>query len=821
MAKIHELGFELANMIAAGEVVNRPASAIKELCENSIDAGATRITVEIQNGGVLLMRVSDNGCGMDPEDLALCIRRHATSKIRSAKDIDAITTMGFRGEALAALSAVTEMRIISKTEDAEYGHMLTAEYGNVIDISERGAAKGTVIIAENLFMNMPARRKFLKRDYTEASAVADTVEKLAMSHPNIAFQFISDGITKFETSGNGRLDEVIFRVYGKDNAKNLLKVDGSYEGVRVSGYVGSPIVHKVNRAYQAIFVNKRCVQSPVVASSISNAFTSYIPSDRFPLAVLFIETNPLLVDVNVHPSKLEVKFANEPSVYSAVYHSCTEALADMDKMPSFPQKGSMPIPERDIPKKPSVSETPPPIAVNFDENGKEITSSLSKNQISFDSSNPDAMMPNKNNSDPEKDFVEFQPGINIPRPKKDLASPDVRDLIDNTSPENIALDTSMKRDPVEIVHYTYDAATGTYKVRHDKGENVKPYYDRKTTPTRIEREEQAKRELEEKEQAFMSARREFEASMGFDKLQPIPDRADHADNSANIANIDAADRPADPEDVISTEPNEYTDPSPAPDIPSDDTSLPKAPDYVTAERKPLPKEYFKEYLNLLPGNTPTFEERDGQYGEGVYAIYENGKNCYHRVIGELFHKYIILEVVSRSNDRKMLVIDKHAAHERMLYEKIKKGLEKAGSTAQLMLVPIEAQVGSECVDRLKTQRDNIESFGFRLEFCEKSVKIWSLPIGVDIDCAEDVLLTVLTSIENGLRSRTDLHKVFDKTLFTMACKAAVKGGRECDHFTVDAIARAVATDPHIRFCPHGRPVVYELSLHELDGIFKR
>lgn len=804
MAKIHELGFELANMIAAGEVVNRPASAIKELCENSIDAGATRITVEIQNGGILLMRVSDNGCGMDPEDLALCIRRHATSKIKCAKDIDAITTMGFRGEALAALSAVTELRIISKTEDAEYGHMLTAEYGNVIDITERGAAKGTVIIAENLFMNMPARRKFLKRDYTEASAVADCVEKLAMSHPDIAFQFISDGTMKFETNGNGRLDEVIYRVYGKDNAKNLLKVDGSYEGVRVSGYVGSPIVHKVNRAYQSIFVNKRCVQSPVISSSISNAFTSYIPSDRYPLAVLFIETNPLLVDVNVHPSKLEVKFANESSVYSAVYHSCAEALAGMDKMPTFPKKGSVPVPERDIPKKPAVSEAPYPLAISFDENGREVTSSLAKNQLSFDSSHPDAMMPGGYSSNNENDTVEYQPGVNIPRLKKDLAAPDVKDLIDNASPEDIALDTSVKKDPVEIVHYTYDTTSGTYKVRLDKGETQDLYYDRPISQTRLEREELAKKELEEREMASIAARREFEASMGLDKLSPIREHSENASDKTDLQTY-----------------NEHTDPAPAADNPSNDRSFPKAPDYVTAERKPLPKEYFREQLNLLPGNTPTFEERDGQYGEGIYAIYENGKNCYYRVIGELFHKYIILEVVSRSNDKKMLVIDKHAAHERMLYEKIKKGLENAGSTAQLMLVPIEAQVGSECVDRLKAQRENVESFGFRLELCEKSVKIWSLPAGVDIDCAEDVLLTVLSSLENGLHSKADLHKVFDKTLFTMACKAAVKGGRECDIFTIDAIARAVATDPHIRFCPHGRPVVYELSLHELDGIFKR
>ena len=305
MGKINVLSFEVANLIAAGEVVDRPASVIKELVENSIDSGADRITVEIQRGGIMLMRVTDNGCGMSPEDLPVAVKRHATSKIKTAKDLDGIITLGFRGEALAAICSVADVRIISKTKDAALGAMLEINSGRTGEITERGATDGTTIIVENLFANVPARLKFLKRDQTEAMAVSTVVEKIALSHPEIAFRLISDGSVKLETAGDGKLAGVVRSVYGKDFAAKTLPVKASMDGVEISGFITSPDAPRANRNYQNFFINGRYIKTKTATAAIEQAYSSYIPPDKFPGCILNITLSPSVVDVNVHPSKLE------------------------------------------------------------------------------------------------------------------------------------------------------------------------------------------------------------------------------------------------------------------------------------------------------------------------------------------------------------------------------------------------------------------------------------------------------------------------------------------------------------------------------------
>ena len=326
MAKINVLPFSVANLIAAGEVVDRPASVIKELMENAIDAGATRITVEIQNGGVTFMRVTDNGCGMTPEDLPIAIRRHATSKIREAEDLEEILTLGFRGEALAAIASVSDIRIISKTADAEYGAVMEAHGGEEITVTEQGCSTGTSVIVENLFANVPARRKFLKKDVTETMAVAANVEKLALSNPQISFRFVADGNVKLETAGDGNLKSTVYALYGREFASRLLEVQGENEGVEVSGFIGRTDNFKANRNFQNFFVNGRYVKSKTAMAALEQAYTSYMPPEKFPCCVLTITVNPAKVDVNVHPAKLEVKFSNEKAIFEAVYYTVRSAL---------------------------------------------------------------------------------------------------------------------------------------------------------------------------------------------------------------------------------------------------------------------------------------------------------------------------------------------------------------------------------------------------------------------------------------------------------------------------------------------------------------
>ena len=326
MGKINVLSFAVANLIAAGEVVDRPASAVKELLENAIDAGATRITVEIQNGGVTFLRVSDNGCGIDVDDLPVAVRRHATSKIKTAEDLEGIETLGFRGEALAAIASVSDMRIISKTADAEYGAMLEVKAGNIMSLTERACATGTTIIVENLFANVPARRKFLKRDVTEASAVTGWVEKIALSEPTIAIRMIVDGSVKFETEGNGDLKSAIYAIYGRDFATRLIPVRSEIDGVEVYGFIGRSDNFKANRNFQNFFINGRYIKSKTASAALEQAYSSYIPTEKFPCCVLNIRINPRAVDVNVHPAKLEVKFSNEKPVFDAVYYTVRSAL---------------------------------------------------------------------------------------------------------------------------------------------------------------------------------------------------------------------------------------------------------------------------------------------------------------------------------------------------------------------------------------------------------------------------------------------------------------------------------------------------------------
>ena len=326
MGQINVLDFQVANLIAAGEVVERPASAVKELIENAVDAGAKNVTVEIKRGGISFIRVTDDGCGMDADDLPVAILRHATSKIKDASDLDGITTLGFRGEALAAIASVSRLRIMSRRKRKQMGTSLEALYGEIIDLSESGMPEGTTVIVEELFANVPARRKFLKRDASEAMACAAVAEKAALANPKIAIKFISDGTMKFSTSGDGKLKNAIYSVLGREFASKMTEVRDMSDGISVSGYISRPDSVRANRNFENFFINGRYVKSRTAMSALEQAYESFIPSEKFPCCVLNIDIHPTFVDVNVHPTKLEVKFSNERLVFDAVYSAVRNTL---------------------------------------------------------------------------------------------------------------------------------------------------------------------------------------------------------------------------------------------------------------------------------------------------------------------------------------------------------------------------------------------------------------------------------------------------------------------------------------------------------------
>ena len=340
MPKIIQLQPHVANLIAAGEVVERPASVVKELLENAVDAGATKITIEIRDGGMTFLRVTDNGCGMAPEDAKTAFLRHATSKLRTAEDLAAISTMGFRGEALAAIASVSRIDLMTKTPGSISGTSLTLEAGDIIDESEVGCPDGTTIIVRDLFFNTPARMKFMKSDTVEGGRVAAAVQLQALAHPEVAFTFLRDGKQLLSTPGSGDLEAAVYCVYGRECAQ-MVKVDSQWDGYKLTGYVSKPTDARPSRNLQTFFVNDRPVKSRLLMAALEEAYRNQIMVGKFPACVLHLTLNPTAVDVNVHPAKTEVKFLSEKSVFDCVHYG---VLAALNKQPDRPQVQFKPQP---------------------------------------------------------------------------------------------------------------------------------------------------------------------------------------------------------------------------------------------------------------------------------------------------------------------------------------------------------------------------------------------------------------------------------------------------------------------------------------------
>ena len=314
------------NKIAAGEVIERPASAIKEMLENSIDAGATNIIIEIKNGGISYIRITDNGKGIANDDLDMAFERHATSKIRSAEDLNTIKSMGFRGEALASIAAISKVEMISRTSSQQNGYRVIVEGGNILEKSETGAPIGTTIIVTDLFYNTPVRYKFLRKDFTEAGYIEDAVSRIALSHPEIAIKLINSGRTVIQTNGSGDLKTTIYSIYGKEIANSVIDVDYKADDIHIYGVIGKPEIARSNRANQIFFINKRYVKDKTLASAVERAYKDIIPMGKFAFVILNIDMDSRRVDVNVHPAKLEVRFEDENVIFKAIYHAIKENL---------------------------------------------------------------------------------------------------------------------------------------------------------------------------------------------------------------------------------------------------------------------------------------------------------------------------------------------------------------------------------------------------------------------------------------------------------------------------------------------------------------
>lgn len=351
MSTINLLDSDTINKIAAGEVVERPSSVVKELVENAIDAKATAITVEIKEGGISYIRITDNGSGIEKDDVPIAFYRHSTSKIRSAKDLLIIASLGFRGEALSSIAAVSQVEMMTKTSRALTGIRYKIEGGVEKSMEDIGCPQGTTFIIRNLFYNTPARRKFLKTAMTEAGYISDLMQRMALSHPEISFKFINNGQTRLHTTGNMRLKDIIYNVYGRDITANVLEVSAQTENVRISGFIGKPLICRGNRTYENYFINGRYIKSGIITKAIEEAYKNFIMVHKYPLTVLHLTVDTSLIDVNVHPSKMEIRFNNGEEMYKLVYHSVREALEGKELIPEVSLSDKRTAPDRGFSEK--------------------------------------------------------------------------------------------------------------------------------------------------------------------------------------------------------------------------------------------------------------------------------------------------------------------------------------------------------------------------------------------------------------------------------------------------------------------------------------
>ncbi len=741
MGKINVLPFAVANLIAAGEVVDRPASVIKELMENAIDAGATRIVVEIQNGGVTLMRVSDNGCGISPEDLPVAIRRHATSKIQTASDLEGITTLGFRGEALAAIAAVSDLRILSRVPGSGMGAVLEAHGGNIAGICEQGCAAGTTVIVENLFSNVPARRKFLKKDVTETMAVTMNVEKVALSHPEIAVRLITDGNTKLETAGDGNLQNTIYAVFGKEFSSKLIAVESDNDGVSVRGFIGRTDNFRANRNYQNFFINGRYVKSKTAAAALEQAYTSYIPPEKFPCCVLFLGLNPARVDVNVHPAKLEVKFSNERVVFEAIYYSVRTALEGNKTRPSMQLEvgsGS---------RRPFGGIRMSDVAIPLPEGRGE---SLAKRQLSYDQEGRTQPQPQPRMTAQEYRNL-YVPGQKQPIPKEgDAPAPGI--------PKAPATSFPATPSPVTVPPREEPSETGTEAA-------VPQSPATSTAPVSPERE-----------------RTNAEA--------PTPPPA-------------AVPTGAMPH-VTETEPWQKT----FADLP--DGAAPEPDPRLRAPEPPIPAAPLspEQTTGATTGQTIAPESEPCAPSPDLPP---------YRILGEVFRTYVIVET-----GEKILLVDKHAAHERILFEQLKAGLARTETVSQLLMFPMEVMMTSGEVEALKEYAEELEKIGFSLRFARNTVSADAIPEGIASSAVPEMLQTMAGRILNATGSvRLTRDIIFEKALYQAACKAAIKAGRDYADEHIAWIIAKLMELPDITFCPHGRPVALEITHSNLDRQFDR
>lgn len=723
------------NKIAAGEVIERPASVIKEMVENSIDAGATNITVEIKNGGISFIRVSDNGKGIAQDDLEIAFERHATSKIRSADDLDTVTSMGFRGEALASIAAIANVEMVSKTEEQEIGYKVVVEAGNVLEKEEAGCRTGTTITVRNLFFNTPVRYKFLKKDYTESGYIEDAITRIALVNPHIAIKLINTGKTVIQTNGSGDLKSVIYSIYGKDVANGIMELTYQYEDIKVTGAIGKPEIARSNRSNQLFFVNKRYIKDKTLSAATEQAYKGLIPIGKFGFAIINIEMNPAKVDVNVHPAKLEVRFQEENKIFQAIYHAIKETLLKGELVANTEKQST------EVNEEKQIQETIRRDVLSFDERlrllkeSKKENASLGTGLFGF-------------RKQSEKQIEEYT------EEESKIKTNILEDIYNNKNKKSqeIQVNEESEKYQLELPKTLQENA----KTKSDETVYVKAKEETlEVNAEPIEAEgEQDNKELEPKKEELQEEIRETESSVN------------------NFNEMYAK--------LFGT--------------------MPKTEE----TQEELKKEEKSNVIDIVKDNVSMFETQ------------EEVKKPVYKIVGIAFKTYIILEM-----NNEMYILDQHAAHERIMYEKVKKNYysEKEKDSQMLLLPDIITLTHKE----MEIAKDNIKMFeqaGFCLEeFGENTIKLTGVPtICIDLDTKE---LFLETLDEINTVARTAKQEKEERFIATVACKSAVKANMALTNQEVENLMDSLLQLPNPFTCPHGRPTAIKMTKYDIERKFAR
>ena len=815
------------NKIAAGEVIERPASVIKEMVENSIDAGATNITVEIKNGGISYIKVSDNGKGIAQDDLEIAFERHATSKIRSADDLNTVTSMGFRGEALASIAAIANVEMVSKTQEQEIGYRVVVEAGNVLEKEEAGCKTGTTITVRNLFFNTPVRYKFLKKDYTESGYIEDVITRIALVNPNIAIKLINTGKTVIQTNGSGDIKSVIYSIYGKDIANGVMEVSYKYEDINIVGVVGKPEIARSNRSNQLFFVNKRYIKDKTLTAATEQAYKGLIPIGKFGFVILNIEMNPAKVDVNVHPAKLEVRFEEENKVFQAIYHAIKDTLLKTELVANSEKA----LHEE---KMETARE------LTFEERLKNLKEEKQQRQdvgglFSFRKHNEKKI---ENYTD-EESKIKTNVIEDIPNDSVQTSGNIIEDVYRAKNSAENKINVGEPIDTSDILAKLKQMKENLEKELKEKNINTSVMQTETNTQNQTPENNPTGETLEEeKEKYHIQEENDNEIQESSDELgvksedETNINVTNETENEKPEMNVETSQTEENKESTNSEQvvdnTNEIIENIENPEIKQEFKEIKEKMQQLNDNPQVVTDDFNEMYAKLF-GRLPIQDEEENAVEKkeekdidllkdnvSVFEGIEEYQKPAYKFIGIVFKTYIIIEI-----GQEMYILDQHAAHERIMYEKVKENYYSDSSKdSQMLLLPDVITLTHKEMDIAKENMDMFRKAGFTLEeFGENTIKLTGVPtVCIDLDTKE---LFLETLDEINTVARTAKQEKEEKFIATVACKAAVKANMALDEKEVESLMDKLLALPNPFTCPHGRPTAIKMTKYDIERKFAR